>query len=42
MGEIKGLNTNQNFTDHKWASKDKLLLCNDVGKIFIIVNYELI
>jgi|1048.fasta_scaffold142010_1 hypothetical protein len=42
MGDVKGLNTNQKFTDHKWANKDKLLLCNDMGNIFIIHNYELV
>lgn len=42
MGEIKQLSLNQNFTDHKWANKDKLLLCNDQGKIFIIINYQLV
>lgn len=42
MGEVKGLSQNQVFTDHKWATKEKVLLCNDQANIFIINNQELV
>ncbi len=42
LADVNKLNQEQNFTDCCWFDKDKLILCNDLGEIFIIFQNEMI